>query len=135
MNRLVQQPGAVDQLHLADARNVIDREQTFDLDPRPCLLPGFALSAGTGRLVELEKARRQGPIAVLRFDRTANKQNALFPSGDRAHDDLGIVVKDITAFDADHAFAIVAFWDASNRWAAALPVVRHAGLIPGSSSD
>src|SRR5271169_2791768 len=64
---LVQQPRAKDQLHLADPRNVIDREEPLDLDPGVRLLPSLALGSGTRRLVELEIAGRQGPIAVTRL--------------------------------------------------------------------
>src|SRR5690349_3931826 len=59
---------AIDQLHLADARNVIDRQQAVDDDPRIGLFPGFADRAGERRLVKLEKSRGQGPIAAPRID-------------------------------------------------------------------
>src|SRR6516164_7559928 len=71
LDRLVEQPGTIDQLHLADPRDVINRQQSFDLDSRPGFLPGLALSAGARRFVELEIAGRQGPVAVARVDRTA----------------------------------------------------------------
>src|SRR5438876_5146224 len=37
LNSFVEQAGAIDQLHLADARNVVDCEQPLDLDPCPRL--------------------------------------------------------------------------------------------------
>ena len=57
-DRLVEQPGAIDQLHLADARDVVDRQQPFDLDPRPRLLPGLALGASARRFIRVQESPR-----------------------------------------------------------------------------
>src|SRR5262249_60433953 len=114
-----------DKLSLADPRDVINCQQSRDLDPSPRLFPGFALGAGARRFVELEIAGGQGPKAMTRVDRTAAQQNALTPSGDRADDDFRIIVEDVTAFGADHPLAVVAFGDASYRPAAEGGVVRH----------
>src|SRR5271167_3694056 len=46
LDGLVQQAGTIDQLHLADPRNVVNRQQSFDLDPRPRLFPSLALGSG-----------------------------------------------------------------------------------------
>src|SRR5271169_1065009 len=67
----VEQPRAKDQLHLANSRDVVDRQQPFDLDPRARFFPGLALGARTGGFVELKIARGQGPETVTRLDRTA----------------------------------------------------------------
>src|SRR5215469_4787382 len=42
---IVEQSGSIYQLHLADPRNVVDRQQALDLDPRTRLFPGLALRA------------------------------------------------------------------------------------------
>src|SRR5690349_22345904 len=72
-HRLVEKAGAIDQLNLADPRNVIDGEQPFDLDAGSRLLPGFALGAGACRLVELQKTGRPRPIPVTRLDRAPHQ--------------------------------------------------------------
>src|SRR6266404_4371123 len=41
LNRLFQQPRSIDQLYLADARNVVYCQQSFDLYTSPSLLPGL----------------------------------------------------------------------------------------------
>src|SRR5262245_6082402 len=43
LDGFVEKAGAIDQLYLADARDVVDREQPLDLDPGACLLPRLAL--------------------------------------------------------------------------------------------
>src|SRR5271169_1453134 len=128
LDGLVQQARAVDQLHLADPRNIVNRQQSFDLDPRPGLLPSLALGSGAGRFIELKIASGQGPIAVARVNRTAAQQNTLTPSGDRADDDFRVVVENVAAFGADHALAVVAFGDTSNRRAAEVVGIRHRGF-------
>ena len=127
LDGLVQQASTIDQLHLADPRNVVNRQQSFDLDPRPRLFPRLALGSGAGRFVELKIASGQGLITVARVDRATAQQNAFTPSRDRADNDLRVIVENVAAFGADHALAVVAFGDASNRRAAEEVVVRHRG--------
>src|SRR5580658_5202022 len=62
------QMGAIDELHLADARNVVDGEQAVDSDARLRLFPGLADGPGRRRFIELEVSGRQGPVATPRID-------------------------------------------------------------------
>src|SRR5579862_8244936 len=48
----VDEARAIDQLYLAEACDVIDRQQAVDRDLGAGLLPGLALGAGAGRFVE-----------------------------------------------------------------------------------
>ena len=132
----VEQASAIDQLHLADPRDVVNGEQALDLDPRPRLFPGLALGSGASRLVQFEIARGQGPKAVARLDRAADQQDALTRAGDRADDDLRVIIKDIAAVGADHALAIVALGDAAHRGAArGWDIVRHRRHRPRSARN
>src|SRR5438445_6856376 len=85
LNRLFQQPRAIDQLYLADARNVVYRQQSFDLDTGSRLLPGLSLRAGACRLIEFEISRRQSPVAVTRVNRSPAQKKLIAPSRNRAH--------------------------------------------------
>src|SRR5215472_1816911 len=89
------------------------------------LLPSLALGTGASCFVELEIAGGQRPKALARLNRTPAQQDLLAPSGDGADDDLGIIVNDITAIDADHALAVVAVGNAAYRRAARLWIDRH----------
>src|SRR5215831_8526847 len=60
-DRLVGEPGAVDQLYLAEPRDVVDRQQPLDKDAGARLFPGLPPRASRGGLVQFEIARRQGP--------------------------------------------------------------------------
>src|SRR5579862_5752064 len=55
-HRGVEQLGAVDELYLGEADDVVDRQKALDRDLCPRLFPGLALGAGAGRLVEFEVA-------------------------------------------------------------------------------
>ena len=68
LNPFFQQPCAIDQLYLADARNVVYRQQSFYFYTSSSLLPGLPLRTRTRRLIELEVTCRQSPIAVTRVD-------------------------------------------------------------------
>src|SRR6185295_5755119 len=62
----IEQACAIDELHLADARDRIDGEQAVDLDSRLRLLKGLAHGAFDRGLVQLQIARRQSPEAGTR---------------------------------------------------------------------
>src|SRR5690606_31478506 len=90
-----------------------DREQLVDLDAGARFLPGLAAGTGCGRLMQLEKTRRQRPEAAPRFDRPPAQQDALLPGGDGADHNLGILVVDEAAVAADEAAAVVALGHAA----------------------
>src|SRR6185437_7284174 len=59
--------------------------------------------------IELEIARRQGPVAPARVDSAAAQQELRLPQAYGADDDLWVLVIDEAAIGTDHALAIVAF--------------------------
>ena len=55
---VVEQPRAVEEMHLPDRHDVEHGKERFELDPRTGLLVGLAARALRGRLAEFEKPRR-----------------------------------------------------------------------------
>ena len=125
----VRQPRAIEDLHLAQPRDVVDREQRVDLDPGARLFPGFALGAVDRRLVELHIAGRQGPEAHARIDRAPAQEDAVLPSRDRADDDLRILVLDEAAIGTDETLAVVAFGDGAQAGAAGAGLGHAAKMV------
>src|SRR5882724_436395 len=100
---------AIDDLHLREPRDRVDREHALDLDLGARLLPGLAKRAVGGGLVQLVIAGRQGPETFSRIDGAPAQQDAVLPAADRADDDLRIFIVDETAIVANEALAVVAF--------------------------
>ena len=118
---------AIEELDLADARDVVEREQLMHLEVGPRLLPRFPRRGGLGALVQFHEAGRQGPVADARRDRPAAQQHLVLPHGHGTDDDLRVVVVDETAVGADQPLALVALRD--------LPDVRPHILVPDRGPD
>ena len=102
---------AIEELDLADARNVVEREQLMHFEVGPRLLPRFPRRGGLGALVQFHEAGRQGPVADARRDRPAAQQHLVLPHGHGTDDDLRVVVVDETAVGADQPLALVTLRD------------------------
>ena len=68
---------------------------------------GLAARAFLDALAELQKARRQRPQPVPRFDGAPAQQHALLPDRHRADDVDRVFVMDLAATAADRTFAVV----------------------------
>jgi hypothetical protein len=115
---------------LADAADREDSQHTVELDSRPGFLPGFADGALLKGLSELEKACRQSPQAVARLDRAAAKQHAIVGNDHGTDNDLRVLVRDVSAINADHALMVIVFRDAANEPGHA----RRVTCLPGRVS-
>ena len=102
---------AIEQLDLADARDVVERKQLVHFEVGPRLLPRFPRRGGLGALVQFHEAGRQGPVADARRDRPAAQQHLVLPHGHGTDDDLRVVVVDETAVGADQPLALVTLRD------------------------
>ncbi len=107
------QAGAVDHLHLADARDRVDAQQQFDLYGRARFFPGLARRTLFRGLVVFHVARGQGPVARARLDRPAAEQQLLPAGHDGADHDLRVLVGDEAARVADQPLPVVALGDAA----------------------
>lgn len=107
MRRAVE-PRAVDQLHLTDPGDTVDRQKPVKSDPRASLLEGFATSALLGSLLVLKVARRQRPKPRPRLDRPPAQQHSAAIRHNGADDDLRVVVGDVVAAGANQSLTSVA---------------------------
>src|SRR5262249_11610494 len=79
-----EQPGAIDDLHLREPGDGVDREHALDLDLGARLLPGLAQRAVGRALVQLEIAGRKRPEPLARIDGAPAQQDTALPRADRA---------------------------------------------------
>ncbi len=108
----IEEPGAEHHVELADLGQADHRVQLPDVDARARLFERLARRAGEDRLAVFEKTRGQRPQAVARLDRAPAKEDAPFPFGQAADDDLGILVVNRVAVGTDEPRHVVALGNA-----------------------
>lgn len=104
----VQQFGAVDDVNLADVGDVHEAEHRAQGDPGAGFFEGLTKRGFAAGLAVLHEAGRERPLAIARFDGPLAHQDPVFPGGDCADNDLGVLVVDCPALVADMAGKIVA---------------------------
>src|SRR5689334_14727403 len=84
--------GAIHQLHLTDARNGIDRQQSVENNVALRLFTGLASRALLRGFIFFQISSGQRPQALARFDRATTKQKPVAMRNNRAHNDFWICV-------------------------------------------
>ena len=118
--------GAIHQLHLADARYGVNREQSFENDVALRFLAGFTARAILRRFVFFQIACRQRPEPLPRFDRAPAEKEPVSIRNNRSHNDFWICVVDVAAVATHKTFRRISFGNAANetwmerRWCGAM---------------
>src|SRR5258707_7664795 len=104
----VEQPRAVEEVHLVHARHRDHAERRAELYIRAGFLERLAQRRLAGGLVVLHEPGGQGPVAVARLDRAPAQQQLARVLGDRADHQQGVLIMDHAALVADPARQAVA---------------------------
>ena len=91
------EPGAEENMHLARAQHVRDRQQRADLHPRQSFLVALARRALLQRLAVFHEAGGNRPVAEPRLDRAPADEDAALVLRHAADHDLGILIVDRAA--------------------------------------
>src|SRR5690606_38127134 len=106
---------AIHDLHLRDARNIVDREKITHRNIRIGLFARFAPRPVLGRLALFHETGRQGPETAPWLNRAAAKKELIAIGHDRTDNDLRIYVIDEAAAVADIARETVSRWHAPRK--------------------
>ena len=119
------EPGAVEQMHLVHVRNRQNRKRFPELHARSRFLQGLAKRRLRGRFVELHEPGRKRPESETGLDRAPAQQDPVLPLRDSADYHQRIPVVDGFATVADMTRTRIAWGDAQRDFRAAVRAEVH----------
>lgn len=104
----IQERGAINDVYLADVRQIHVGEHWPKVDLCTCFFAGFTQGGVSCRFIVLHEPGGKRPEAVAWFDGTPAHQDLIFPCGDGADHNFRVLVMDRAALITDVSRKVVA---------------------------